>query len=126
MATDDRGQVSSWLVKLLVGMAIVGFIVIEFGSVLINRVQAADIAGQAATEAGLVYSNRRNIDAAEKRAEEFCEQNGAEFVDLAVNEQEDTISVTLRKEASTRVLHRIDALEGIIEVTVTESAPLRN
>lgn len=123
MIRDERGQVGSWLIKLLVVLAIVGFILVEFGAVVINRLQAGDIAGQAASEAGLVYSNTGNIQAAAERAEEFVEENGAELVDAEVMDQR--MVVTLRKEAATRVIDRIGALEGLTEVTVTESAPLR-
>lgn len=124
---DDDGQVSSWILKLLFWVAVVGFVLIEFGSVLIIRVQAGDIAGQTAQEAGLVY-DRRDYEAAEARAEAYAEQNDAVYVDdsLEVRTEDDEICVTVRKTASTVLLHRIGALEGLTEAEATECAPLRN
>lgn len=120
----EHGQiVVGWLIKVLLVLAVVGFVLIEAGAVVINRLQAGDVAGQAASEAGLTYSNTNNIDAARERAEEFVEQNDAEFVEAEL--LDGRMAVTVRKRASTRLVHEIDALEGLTTATVTESAPLR-
>lgn len=123
--TNDRGQVSAWLVRLLLLLAVLGFLLIEFGAVVINRVQAGDVAGQAAAEAGIAFANSNRVEAAEARAEEFAELNDAEFVDLRIERREGLIYVTVRKTAATRVIHRIGVIEDLAEAEVTESAPLR-
>lgn len=124
---DDSGQVSSWLLKILFWVAILGFVLIEFGSVVIVRIQTGDVAGQTAQEAGIAYSNT-GFQRAEARAEEYAELNDAVYVDdsLEIRQEEDEICVTVRKTASTFVIHRIDALEGLTEAEATECAPLRN
>lgn len=123
MATET-GQVSSWVLKLILGVAIVGFLLIEFGSVVITRLQAGDVAGQTAQEAGFTY-DRGNLEAAEARAEAYAEENDAEFVDLELRREDEEICVTVRKTASTIVIHRIGFLEDLTESEASECAPLR-
>lgn len=124
---DDAGQVSSWLLKILFWVAILGFVLIEFGSVVIVRIQTGDVAGQTAQEAGIAYSNR-GLERAEARAEEYAELNDAVYVDdsLEIRQEDDELCVTVQKTASTIVIHRIDALEDLIEAEATECAPLRD
>ena len=122
---SDSGQVSSWLIKLILGVAIGGTIVLEFGAVGINRLQAGDIASTAASEAGITYSVSNSRDSAEERAEEEVERNGAELIGFNVSLERDEVSVSLRKRASTRLIHRITALEGLVTVEVTETVPIR-
>lgn len=122
---DASGQVASWLIKLLVIIVVLGFVVIEVGAVVANRLQVQDIADQTAAEAGIVYVDRRSVEAAEARAEEYAEENDAEFVELSVDVQQREISVTLEKRASTRVLHRISAFDDMLTPRATGRAPLR-
>lgn len=124
---DDSGQVSSWLLKILFWVAVVGFVLIEFGSVVIVRIQTGDVAGQTAQEAGIAYSNS-GFQRAEARAEEYAELNDSTYVDdsLAVDRENDEICVTVQKTASTFVIHRIGALEDLTEAEATECAPLRD
>lgn len=124
---DDAGQVSSWLLKILFWVAILGFVLIEFGSVVIVRIQTGDVAGQTAQEAGIAYSNR-GFERAEARAEEYAELNDAVYVDdsLEIRQEDDEICVTVRKTASTVLIQRIDALEDLTEAEATECAPLRD
>ncbi len=122
--TED-GQVSSWLIKLIIVVGVVGFALLEGGAVVINRIQAQDAAGRAASEAGFVYSNRGDVDAATRRATDIVEQLGAEFVGLAVDQADREVAVTVTKTANTRLLHRFEQTAGLTEAEVTERAPMR-
>lgn len=123
--TDERGQVSSWLVKLLVSVAIGGFLLLEGGSMVVNRLQAGDIAGQAASEAGIVYENRGNFDRAEDRAADFVVENNGEFVAFEVAQDGESVSVTVRKTATVFLVDRFEVFDDMVTVEVTESAPIR-
>lgn len=123
---DERGQVASWLIKLLVALAIVGFLAIEFGAVVINRLQTQDVADQTAAEAGIVYVDQRSEDAAADRAEEFAEDNNAKFIGLDVDTRRGEMLATVEKTAGTRVIQRIGALRGLVTARATGEAPLRS
>lgn len=110
---------------MLLVLAIVGFAVFETGAVFVNRYQVSDIASQAAAEANITYFGSRSEGAAENRAEEFVEQNDATFVDLAVDQGAQTMSVTAEKSAKTLVIHRIDRLKRYVTARSTQSVPLR-
>jgi hypothetical protein len=122
---DASGQIASWLIRLILILVVVGFVAIEFGAVVVNKLQVQDIADQTAAEAGIVYVDRNSIDAAEERAVEYAEENDAEFVELRLDLQNRRMLVTLEKSAGTRVLHRIGALEGLVTARAMGSAPLR-
>ena len=121
---DERGQVGSWVIKVIVWVGLVGFLVIEFGSVLVNRIQAQDLASEAAVEANLMDDRSPNLERARARAVEFVGDK-AEVLEVTVDRATSTLSVTLRKQARTFVIHRIEALAGLASATVTESVPVR-
>ncbi|HVE92643.1 MAG TPA: hypothetical protein VNE62_10160 [Actinomycetota bacterium] len=121
----EAGQVSAWLVKMLLAVAVVGFIVLEGGSLVFNRLQAPDIAATAAQEAGLVYSNSNVFEAAKATAEEYVTKNGGEFVEFKVDPVGRRVSVRMKKTAKTFVVKKIERLHPLAVVEVTESAPLR-
>lgn len=120
----DRGQVSSWVVKLVVWGGILGFLFLEVGSVVLNRVQTQDLAGQAATEANLAYDGARGVEAAEQRAVEFVGEK-AEVLDVSLDPTSSQLSVTIRKTARTFLIHRVQSMADLAVVTITESVPLR-
>jgi hypothetical protein len=121
---NERGQISGWLIRLVVFVGIGGFLLLEFGAVAVNRLQAGDLASEAAAQAGIVYFNTRSLEAAEDEAKEYVADK-AELLDVSVDPQVQEISVTLRKTASTILIDRIEALDDVITIEVTESAPLR-
>lgn len=106
-------------------LAIVGALLLEGGAVLINHLQASDVASRAATEAGLVYANRGDTRAAEARAVEITEREGAEFVSFNVNRERNETSVTVERSARTQFIHRWEPLERFATVETTETAPIR-
>lgn len=107
-------------------IAVVGFVLVEAGSLVINRLQAADVASQAATEAGIVYlASNGSEEQAKTQAEQFVKDQNATFVGLSVNQAARTITVTVEKVAPTRVVHKIEALKSLTRIRATETVPLR-
>lgn len=123
-STSQSGQVSAWLIRMLAIVAIVGFLAIEGGAVVINRVQVQDLAGEAAQEAGLTFSRIHGIDPARARAEEYV-AGKAEVLDVTVNQAQTEITVTLRKTAHTFIIQKIEKLKSLTVSTTSETAPIR-
>jgi len=121
----EAGQAVSWLLKMLLGVAVAAILLIDFGAVVINRVQAADLAGEAATQAGFVYANSGDLEAAEKEAVDYV-RGSAEILDVVIGPERDAITVTLRKIAATKVfIHRWSVTKDLAEATASGTAPLR-
>lgn len=122
----DTGQIiSRWLLKIVLLVAIVAVVAIEGGSVVINRLQAQDIADQAAAEAGITYAASGSLEQTQTAAEQFVSREGADFIDLRVDTAGGSVSVTVEKRAETRIVKRIGALRKFTVVRTTGTAPLR-
>jgi Flp pilus assembly protein TadG len=120
---DQRGIVASWLIKVVLGIAIVGLIFVEGGSIVFTKLQVQDTAESGAT-AGVGYLSQNPAD---------C--NGAgEVATVAVHDKDPEVQITelsclqdgrfrvsVRKEASTIVVGKISAIErwAVAESTAT-------
>lgn len=110
--------------KLLVFGGLMGLLVIEGGSLVMNRIQAHDLASEAATEANITYERTPDIRIARARAEEYVSDK-AQVVDVGIDQVNRRLAVTLQKTARTFLVHRVGAFADWATVIVTESVPLR-
>jgi len=117
--------VSGWLVKVVVGIALVGAIVIEVGSPLVARAQADDAATQIADET----SFRLRDDFTQARLEESCDAEGAKHdVDVLVCDFDQTtqeVVIRVRKEARSLVLKNWSVTEDWYNPEVTKRSKLK-
>jgi Flp pilus assembly protein TadG len=112
-----------WLIKIVVVFGILGLIVFEGGSVVLNRLTARDTASKAAQEAGFAYRDSSDQQRAEQAARQTAEAEGTTLVKLEVDIQNRTTTATVRKKAKSIVIHNIGALRKYLTVTVSEKAP---
>lgn len=115
---DERGDIiSSWLVQLLVLMAVIGLVGYEFLSVAITSLTLDGDAEQVADVASDEYESSEDLDRALEEATAEAERRGTAVSDLHL--EDDWISVTVVKDAPTLVVHRIPGLEGVGDVAAT-------
>lgn len=115
---DERGDIiSSWLVQLLLVMAVVGLVGYEVLSIAITTLTLDGDAEQVADAAADAYERDQDTDDARTAADTEAERRGAEVIDLAVDD--DVIFVTVSKDTPTVLVHRIPGLEGTAEVAAT-------
>jgi hypothetical protein len=120
LRSDRGGIVTGWLLKLVLSFAILGLVVYEAGAVVLSRVQVDQIAIDAARDAGFSYGKDGSTAKAEQTAAAHAARNGAAVVDFRVDRQNETVTVTVRKNASTLVIHRLGFLEGLTEAETTQ------
>lgn len=121
----DRGQiVVSWLLKVVLGLAVAGLILFEVVGVVLARGTAEDTAAKAAQDAGFTYRDTGDVKRAEATAKAYAENEGAEFISLSVDEEARTTTVTVRKKARTFFIQYIGPLKKYTSSTGTQSAPL--
>ncbi len=123
IAADD-GIVLNWLVKLVVFFTIAGIILFDVTALVLVRGTVADTASDAATDSQFVYRNTGSEKQAEENAERFVEEEGAVFVDLTVDREENTLSVTAAKKAKTIFVHRFGPFEKYTVVTTTQTTQI--
>ncbi len=115
---DERGDIiSSWLVQLLLVMAVVGLVGYEGLSIAITTLTLDGDAEQVADAAADAYERAQDTDDARAAADDEAGRRGAEVVDLVVDD--DVIFVTVSKDTPTVLVHRIPGLEGTAEVAAT-------
>ncbi|HEX2025885.1 MAG TPA: hypothetical protein VHH92_05780 [Actinomycetota bacterium] len=121
---DERGIVASWLIKVVVGIAVAGLVFVEGGSILFTRLKVQDTA-ESGANAGISYltANPGQCTAA------------GEIGIQAVNDKDPTVKVveyaclpdgrfriTVQKRASTILVGRISATEDWALARSTASA----
>ena len=122
-ATGERGEISSWLLQLLIVLAIVGLIVYEAVALAITAVRVDDLAREVARSARDEYRAEQSLASARAVAEEAAGEEEATVVTLETDE--DALIVTLEKDANTLVVHRIGPLADRLTPTATRRADLR-
>lgn len=115
----ESGQISNWLVKIVVLLAIAGVVVIEGGAVLVARGQTADAAQGATAEAAFAIKTQGIRGDPEAEARAFATSKGVEFVSISYDQAAQTVTVTVRRKAKTQFIHKIGALK---KYTVATSA----
>jgi hypothetical protein len=113
--------ISRWLVKLVIGIAIAGFVLFEVGSPLVTRTILDGQAHDAATDAAKDYFSGHDVGRAQAVAQQDADGDGAQLTAFDVDGQ-GTVRVTLSKKAKSYVLHNFGPTKHWYDVNVTASA----
>ena len=117
-------MIGGWLVKVIVGIAVLGFAVIELGSPLVARAQADDAAHEVANEASFRLRDndtQATLDAA--CAEEAADQS-VDVVKCEINDK-NAIFVEVHKDARSFLLDRFGVTKDWYDVTASATAERR-
>ena len=114
--SDERGVVVSWLVRLLIGLAIAGLILFELGAIAVNTFtlssSASDIAVALSTTAAQSGASGPNETQLRNEGEELAKEAGARLVSIEIDRNERVVHVTLRRKAKTIFVQRFSAIAG--------------
>jgi hypothetical protein len=122
-ADDERGDIiTSWLLQLLVFLAVVAFVVYEVIAVVATTISLDDAAREVARAARDEYRADRSLDRATDAAEQVAELRDAQVV--AVEEEGGELVVTVTRVAPTLVVHRIGPLAELAQVNATSRVGL--
>ncbi|HEX2040048.1 MAG TPA: hypothetical protein VHF47_10000 [Acidimicrobiales bacterium] len=108
-------MITGWLVKIVLGIALVGFLAIELASPLVMQAQLDGIAHDAADAAGLELRTSANAEVAQAEAARVAQENEATLEDFSVLEQRKA-RVTVRKEARSFLLKKWDRMKGWYDI----------
>jgi hypothetical protein len=113
---DERGILVSWLVRLLLGLAVAGLVLFEVGAIAVNTFTlsstASDIAVAVSTTAASSGAAGPNEGQLLSEAKELAKEAGARLVTLEVDRTDRVVHVTLRRRADTLIVQRFSAIEG--------------
>jgi hypothetical protein len=119
MNLDERGVIAAWLFKTVLVFVIVGVLLYEGGSIMVNFFTLDSKADEIVVEVtNSITSNeiQENVRAIEDEAQRLAEEAGVRLVKVNVN-AEGTLHVRLKRTADTLVVSRIGAIEDWAKAT---------
>jgi hypothetical protein len=120
---DERGILASYLIKLVLGLAILGLVVVEGGSILFAHLRVRDAAESAAQVGANAFDGSRNVDAARDAARQEARNRGARLAKpFTVQPVSGRVEVTVVGEANTLLVKHIGFIDQWAVVRVTQSA----
>lgn len=114
-------MISGWLVKVVLGIALLGFAALELGSPLIVRAQADEAAHEVANEAAFRLRDNYTQQTLESTCAEEADKRDVTITECTVNASRE-VMVTVAKEAKSYLLHRVPALAGWYDVEASATA----
>ncbi|MDQ3107263.1 MAG: hypothetical protein M3Q68_05595 [Actinomycetota bacterium] len=117
-------MIGGWLVKVLVGIAVLGFAVIELGSPLVARAQADDAAHEVANEASFRLRDNYTQEVLDATCASEAEEQDVTIVECTVNDKQDVV-VKVSKHARSFLLDRFDATKDWYDVEASATAERR-
>jgi Flp pilus assembly protein TadG len=119
---DERGLVIGFFVKILVVMMLVGLAVEEGGQVVVAQVKAEGAARDAAQAAADTYLSTRDARKARQSADQAAwEKDGEAKVTRVEIAADGLVTVTVREQAHTVVMHRIPFLRKFGDQTSSQT-----
>lgn len=109
------------LAKIVAGIALVGFAVIELGSPLWAKAQLDGTAHNAASDAAYAFGRTNNRDQAYEAALDDANGDGAKLDEFFVDDA-GVVHVTVSKRAKSYVLHNFEKTRSWYEVHLRATA----
>jgi hypothetical protein len=113
--------ISSWVLKIALVIAVIGFAVIEVGSPLVVRVSLDSSAHETADDAAQEFTHTRSPEKAQAVAQEDADREHAQLQKFDIDAQ-GIVRVTLFKQAKSYVLHNFEQTRSWYDVRVNASA----
>lgn len=113
---DERGLIVGWLGKLAIGFVIIGVLLFDGGSIVINFFTLDSTADEIAIKLTTGVSAQELSEVRLRpQAEELAKEAGARLVDLRI--EGNLVFVTLRRRADTLVVGRIGPIKDWARAT---------
>lgn len=110
--SEHGDVVLGWLTKLAVSLAVIGLLAFDGISLVVSRFSAADHAQTAATAGADSWAQTKDVQKAYDAALSSISGTGDSIAptDFTVT-KEGSVNLTLRREATTLLLHRVSVLQ---------------
>lgn len=114
-------MISSWLLKLVIGIAVVGLVLFEVGSPLVTKAILDGQVHDAANDAAHEYFQDHDVGRAQAVAQQNADDDHAKLDDFHIDDQ-GTVHVTLSKQARSYVLHNFGPTKDWYAVRLSATA----
>ena len=119
-------MITGWLLRVVLGIALAGFLVVEIGSPLLARAQADDAAHEVANEAAFEYGRTNSYEGMQERCREKSSETGVDLVVCETTPDGKLIQVKISKKARSFLLHRFGPTEKWYRAEASATAEPRS
>ena len=113
-------MITGWLLKIVLGFVLLGFILVEAGSPLITRAQLDEVAHDAADNAALDLLDRNDVNRARTIAEGIVTEEEAALKSFSIDQA--GVHVTVERQARSLLLKKVKQFESWYDVEVSATA----
>lgn len=117
-------MITGWLLRVVLGIALAGFLVVELGSPLLARAQADDAAHEVANEAAFEYGRTNSYEGMQGRCREKAADTSVGLVSCEL--VDGRIAVTIEKKARSFLLDRFGPTKKWYRVQASAAAEPRD
>ena len=114
-------MISRWLLKIVIGVAVVGLLLFELGSPLVTTAILDSQTHDAADDAAREYFQNHDAGRARAVAQQHADDDHAKLTTFDIDGQ-GTIHVTLSKQAKSYVLHNFGPTKDWYDVSTSATA----
>ena len=114
-------MISRWLAKIVVTIAVVGFLAVELGSPFWTRAQLDGTAHDVADEAAFELRKSNSSEVARGAAERLATERDARLTEFSID-AESRVHVTVYRKARSYLLHRFDQTKDWYDISVKADA----
>jgi hypothetical protein len=107
----------SWLLRLVVTVAVLALVVFEVVAVVLASVRADDVAGEVARAAAVAYGSTGSLERAGEAASQVADDSDVRLD--ALEQDGATVVVEVSADAGTLLLHRLPGTEDLVTRTAT-------
>ena len=118
-------MIGGWLVKVVVGIALLGFAVVELGSPFVARAQADDAAHEVANEASFRLRDNFTQPTLDAACADEAAEHDVELVACTFNNDTNQVQVTVLKHARSFLLDKFEQTKDWYEVEASAEADRR-
>ena len=120
---NEQGIVLTWLLQVVMVLAIVGTVLFDAGSVAWNYFGVDTKADDIALELSNMADSNRTATEIEAEAKRLAKEAGGRYVKGSLEITDELVTVGFRREATTLVISRVGAISDWGRASATGSAP---
>jgi hypothetical protein len=107
---DERGYVAGWAVKLALFLALLGIVIYDGAAIAVNMFQLDGISHEVAVEVTEAAGDDISPLLLERSAKKIAKEHGTRLVGVELSEDKEILWVTIRRDAETIVINRVDQI----------------
>jgi len=112
LLSDERGFLAGWAVKLILFLAVLGFVIYDGAAIAVNMFQLDGISQEVAVEVSETAREQSSPLLLQRSAAKIAKQHGTQLVSVELSEDKKVLRVTIQRDANTVVVSKVDRISN--------------